>query len=311
MNYFKKGTHLAATVIPFLPDGQIDEAGLRNLLTYLSTRKKINGVVFNAHAGEVDSLSYKERQRVIEIGAEEVKSKGKKLIAGISPYPDTNQGGINAAKDAEAIGADALLVMGPRWFGWGIDKTPEIVQSYVEDIARSVKIPIFFFMTGEYAGIKYTKEMLVKLFEIETVIGIKDTTWATFPYEENYRALHALPRKPIVLTGNDTILLYNFLAGADGTLLVLHTLFPELITEMYDSVNDGNLTRAFELHNQQKEITRALFEYPMLKNVSRFKELLKISGKIEHATVRSPLPVLSPEEKARLVELMQNSHLFE
>lgn len=177
MNDFKKGTHLAAAVIPFIPNYKIDETGLRNLLNYLSTRDKISGVVFNAHAGEVDSLSYEERQRVVEIGVEEVKSKDKKVVAGISPYPNTNQGGVNAAKDAEAIGADALLIMGPCWFGWGIDKTPEIVQNYVEDISKSIKIPIFFFMTGEHAGIKYTREMLVKLFDIENVIGIKDTTW--------------------------------------------------------------------------------------------------------------------------------------
>jgi dihydrodipicolinate synthase/N-acetylneuraminate lyase len=104
--------------------------------------------------------------------------------------------------------------MGPRWFGWGIDKTPEIVQNYVQDIAESVKIPIFFFMTGAYAGIKYTREMLVKFFDIENVIGIKDTTWETQPFEENLRALHALSKRPLVLTGNDTLLFYNFLAGA-------------------------------------------------------------------------------------------------
>jgi hypothetical protein len=45
MSDFKVGTHLSATVIPFLPDCRIDEEGLRVLLNYLCTPDKISGVV--------------------------------------------------------------------------------------------------------------------------------------------------------------------------------------------------------------------------------------------------------------------------
>jgi dihydrodipicolinate synthase/N-acetylneuraminate lyase len=80
---------------------------------------------------------------------------------------------------------------------------------------------------------------------------------------------------------------------------------------MYDAVRNGDLSEAKALHEKQKEITHTLFEYPMLKNVSRIKEVLTMTGRISHATVRPPLPTLSPEEKRVIQELIKASQLFD
>ncbi len=57
------GPHLAALVVPFTPQDTVDEAALRGLIRHVAGTKLMNGVVVNAHAGEVASLTLEERRR--------------------------------------------------------------------------------------------------------------------------------------------------------------------------------------------------------------------------------------------------------
>src|SRR3990172_878020 len=61
------GPHLAALVVPFTAQDTVDEAALRGLIRYVAGTKLMNGVVVNAHAGEVASLTLEERRRVVEV----------------------------------------------------------------------------------------------------------------------------------------------------------------------------------------------------------------------------------------------------
>ncbi|MFQ5694243.1 MAG: dihydrodipicolinate synthase family protein, partial [Nitrospinota bacterium] len=199
-------------------------------------------------------------------------------------------------------GADAIMLLGPRWFSWGIG--PEDVYRYVASVAEGGEVPILFFVTGAYAGVRYTPEIVGRLCRVPGVIGIKDTTWTTQGFEANLEAVRKEGRGLKVLTGNDTLLFYNFVAGADGTLLVLHTLFPELIVEMFEAVQNGDVNLAKAVHDRIGPAANALFEPPMLKAVPRMKEALVWAGRMESARVRAPLPELGRQEREALRRLL-------
>jgi len=302
------GPHLAALVVPFTPQDAVDEAALRGLIRYVAGTKLMNGVVVNAHAGEVASLTLEERRRVVEVMVDEAHRHGLQAVAGIDPHPATIAGTIRMGREIEAAGADAILLMAPSWFTWGID--PDVVHGFVKALADAVKTPILFFTMGAYSGVNYTPEIVRRVADVPGVIGVKDTMWSTDGFEANLRVLRQVPRPFTVLTGNDVHLFYNFLAGADGTLLILNVLYPEIVLEMFEGVRSGDIPRARNAHQRQEELARLLFAPPMLKMVPRMKEALALLGRIPRADVRPPLPRLTADERAALRQALTRAKLL-
>ena len=98
---------IPAAILPFLPDGSIDEPDLRRHLDWLASRQGVGGVTVNGHAGEVASLSRDERRRVLAIAAETVAGRVP-VIAGI--YAENWTQAVELAGDAQCENADALLM---------------------------------------------------------------------------------------------------------------------------------------------------------------------------------------------------------
>jgi 4-hydroxy-tetrahydrodipicolinate synthase len=303
------GPHLAALVAPFTPGDTLDEAALRGLIRYVAGTKLMHGVVVNAHAGEVASLTLAERRRVIEVMVDEAHRHGLQAVAGIDPHPATYAGTIQMGQEIEAAGADAILLMAPSWFTWGI--TPDLVHDFVKALADGVKTPILFFTMGAYSGVNYTPEIVRRVAEVQGVVGVKDTMWTTDGFEANLRVLRQVPRPFTVLTGNDTHLFYNFLAGADGTLLILNVLYPEIVLEMFEGVRSGDILRAKNAHQRQEELARLLFAPPMIKMVPRMKEALTMLGRLPRADVRPPLPRLTDAERQALRQALVKAKLLD
>ena len=303
------GPHLAALVVPFTAQDTVDEAALRGLIRYVAGTKLMNGVVVNAHAGEVASLTLEERRRVVEVMTDEAHRHGLQAVAGIDPHPATYAGTIRMGQEIEAIGADAILLMAPSWFTWGVN--PDVVHDYVKALGDAVKTPILFFTMGAYSGVHYTPEIVRRVAEVPRVVGVKDTMWTTDGFEANLRALRQVPRPFTVLTGNDTHLFYNFLAGADGTLLILNVLYPEIVLEMFDGVRSGDIQRARNAHQRQEELARLLFAPPMLKMVPRMKEALAMLGRLPSADVRPPLPRLTGTERGAIRQALIRAKLLD
>jgi 4-hydroxy-tetrahydrodipicolinate synthase len=295
--------HLAACVVPFTDSGEIDREGLKGQVAGIAETGLINGFVVNAHAGEGDSLTYEERMQVVEVVAQTAKSHGLLTVAGISPYPDTTEGAIRVSRDSLEHGADASLMMAPCWFSWGIDGP--LVRKFCEDILGAVDLPMLFFVMGSYSGVNYTTEVVREICQVPGVVGVKDTTWTTASFENNLHGIRELDRDVAVLTGNDTILFYNFLAGADGTLLIFHTLCPDLIVGMFDAVKKGDISAAKTLHEKVDCLARVLFEPPMINMVPRMKAALYLSGKVPSMVVRAPLDVPGIETLERIRKALE------
>jgi dihydrodipicolinate synthase/N-acetylneuraminate lyase len=100
-------------VVPFKSNLSLDEEGLRRVCKHLLKLDGIDGLVVNAHASEVDSLTNEERIRMVEIVCEETHAKDRKVVSGVVPFPGSNAGAVLTARTLEKAGADALLLLGP------------------------------------------------------------------------------------------------------------------------------------------------------------------------------------------------------
>jgi len=305
------GKHLAAVVAPFKSDLSLDEHALRRVCRHVLELGGIDALVVNAHASEVDSMTTEERVRMVEVAGEESRAKNRKIVSGVVPFPGSNAGAVATARAMEKAGADSLLLLGPGWFTWGVQMLPEVVETYVRDVASAVSVPVLYFVAGDYTGIKYTPELVQRICSVDNVVGIKDTMWTPQGFDANLKAIRGLGKPMEVLTGNDTCLYENFLSGADGTLLILHCLLGAPIMEMFDAVKKGDTGRGLNIHRTYERLVELLFQPPMIRMPSKMKYALSLIGVLPEATTRPPVPPPSDEEKEAIRAEMERLGFFD
>jgi 4-hydroxy-tetrahydrodipicolinate synthase len=196
----------------------------------------VGGVVVNGHAGEVTALDRAQRVRIIEL-ARLAAPVGCHVIAGIESLSTT--GAIELVKDAKEAGADAALVFPP--FDYfprkGMARTVEAPVRFFSAIAEAVDFPLIVFQYPLWTDISYTTETLVKLAEIDTVIGVKNASWDVPTYKEQYDALEG---KVAVLAAADGPELIDMLAhGADGALIGVSNVGTALWARVVRACLDG------------------------------------------------------------------------
>lgn len=300
------GRHLAALVVPFKSNSDIDEAALKRVCKFMLDVDGIDGLVVNANAGEVDALSEEERVQVLRIARDEAHAAGKLVVGGVVPFPGTNAAAARTAKTMEQEGADALLLLGPTSFARGVDAMPEVAGQYARDVASAVKVPIIYFMQGPMSGINYTPETVRQICSVDNIVAIKDTMWTPQGFDTNLKLLRKLGRDTVVLSGNDNCLFHNFNSDADGTLLILHLVMARAILDMEKAVLANDLLAARAIHERHEALVGLLFARPMLKMASRVKFALVQMGVIPSDATRLPVPPVSAEEgKAIAAQLSQ------
>lgn len=298
------GRHLAALVVPFKSNFEVDDAALRQLCQFMLKVDGIDGLVVNANAGEVDALSEEERVHVLRVARDEAHAAGKLVVGGVVPFPGTNEAAVRTARTMQDEGADALLLLGPTSFARGVDATPEVAGQYARDVASSVRVPIIYFMQGPMSGINYTPETVKQICSVDNIVAIKDTMWSAQGFDTNLKLLNKLGRGTVVLSGNDNCLFHNFASGAQGTLLILHLVMADAILKMEAAVLSNDLDTARSIHEKHEALVALLFARPMLKMASRVKFALKQMGVIPSDLTRSPVPAVSAAEaKAIAAEL--------
>ena len=211
---------LPAANLPMFPDTSIDEEAYRNHLRWLRTFD-IGGLVISGHAGELESLTAKEKIRVAEIARAEIPSH-LPMVVGCTGLSTREL--IECARDAKAAGADGLLVMPIPHLAFGAVDRPDLVVPVFEALAEAVDLPIIVFRYGAKTGLMYSVEVLLKIAEkVPQVVAIKDSS---FEYEPAWVAFQDFPRKINFLVAHGSLFLIRF-ATSDGAVSSFSNVAPE------------------------------------------------------------------------------------
>lgn len=149
-------------VTPFGTDGEVDLGRFRaHVRMQLDTPAR--GVFAACGTGELFSLTLGEQQAVVEAAVQE--SGGvKPVIAGVA-YGTALA--IEMAQAAEAVGADAVLVLPP----YLVKADQDGLYTHYAKIAASVKIGVIPYQRDNAV---LSTETAVRLADIRNVIGLKD-----------------------------------------------------------------------------------------------------------------------------------------
>jgi dihydrodipicolinate synthase/N-acetylneuraminate lyase len=297
---------IPATVLPMTQDYQIDEPGLRRYIAWL-IEQGVAGLAINADTGEGPHLSPAERMRVLTIVADEVSGRVP-IIAGLGASYTAQA--VELARQAQAAGADALLVFPiPAFQGLPLD--PEVPYRYHAAIADAVDIPLILFqLQPALGGCLFSREALIRLVKIESVIAMKEASFDAIKFLETKAVLEQVPRQIMLLTGNDNFILGSFVLGAEGALIGFGTLATAMQAQMVKAWHQGDLTEAFRLGQIIQPLADAIFAQPVRNYRARMKEALVMLGILYRATVRPPLLPVSDAERQDVRRALQRAGLL-
>jgi len=275
-----------ALATPFDHAGHIDENAFRRLIR-AQIKGGVSGLVACGSTGEAATLTHEEYRRVITICLEE--SRGDvPVIVGVGT--NATWKAVETAREAESLGADALLVLAPYYN----KPTQDGLVRHFVTVARSTRLPIMVYNIPGRTAVNILPATLAKMARAcDNILAVKEASGSLDAVSE---ILNLLPAPFCVLSGDDSLTLGMMAAGATGVVSVVSNIAPRQTQALCQAMMAGDLAKARKLHLKLFPLIKSLF---VETNPIPVKQALSWMG-YGYATPRLPLTALSAHAKVAL-----------
>lgn len=273
-----------ALITPF-KKGKVDLNALDALLER-QIAAGVAAVVINGTTGEPSTMSHAERTKVLSRAISQVNGRIK-VIAGAGI--NNTHTAIDYAKEAEQLGADAILSVTPYY-----NKCTQkgLIAHYTEQ-AKHVNLPVILYNVPGRTGVNILPQTAKELAEIDNIVAIKE---ASGNIEQVIETARLTVGKMDVYSGDDGLVVPMMTAaGALGVISVASNVFPELMVEMCNACLNGKIKKARDIQYKISPAVKALFAEV---NPIPVKYGASILGLCENE-LRLPL---TPMEKTELID---------
>lgn len=269
-----------AMVTPFDAQGQVDYAGLENLINYLIDNG-INYLVSLGTTGESATLSKEEKKKVWAFTAQ-VVNKRVNLVAGIGG--NNTYEVVDAVKEFDTTGYDAILSASPHYN----KPIQEGIYQHYKAIAEASPLPIILYNVPGRTGSNMTAETTVRLAnDFKNIIGIKE---ASGNFDQFNQIMRDKPADFLFISGDDPVTLPMIALGAVGVISVVGNAVPRQFSDMINICLTGDFKAAQKAHYQFIEFTRLMFAEGSPGGVKTALKQLGVCGD----ALRLPLVQVSP-----------------
>lgn len=280
------GRVLSAMVTPMDSDGVIDLEAAQRVASHLVDAGH-DGLVISGTTGESPTTSAEEKDQLLRAVIEAVGDRAV-VIAGVGSNDTAHT--LLSARQAEAAGADGLLVVTPYY-----NKPPQAgLVAHFTAVADATHLPVMVYDIPGRTGLAIAKDTYLRIAEHERIVAVKDA-----------RADFWLATELMLATdlqwysGDDAMNLSHFANGAVGFVGVTSQVAPSAYREMADAVADGRWDDARAVHRRVVPLVNAVMT--ITQGAIMAKAGLKALGLLDSAAVRLPL-VEADAEQTRLVQ---------
>lgn len=242
----------SALLTPVRPNGRIDFEQLSRLMEFVLDAG-VDGICIGGATSEFPHFDVAERRELISFAAQQLRGRGKLIIAiGSSSYFQSLELGRHAA-DA---GSDALMLPMPHFFHYD---QADLVW-FCRRIARELAFPVLIYHLPQFTQHLSLEAVIELINSEEVIVGIKDSSGDP----ESQRLLSsAQSETPFRLfVGNDSLVLDGLRAGWDGVISGISSCCPELLVSLYASVRRGDLEAAEAYNRSLQELIQRVSQLP-------------------------------------------------
>ena len=283
-----------ALVTPFRA-GHVDFPALEALIDR-QIQGKTDALVALGTTGEPASLREGERAEIVECAKEKCNGHIPLIVGAGSNDTKT---AIRLAREAERLGADALLIVTP-YYNRASDAG---LIAHFTAIADRVNVPVIVYNVPLRTGVRLKAEVVRALSEHPMIRAIKQADSSVQSMAEMIRICGD---RLAVYCGNDDMILPAMALGARGAISVAGNLVPERIAEMTRAGLGGDFERA---RKEQFALTELIRLLGAEVNPIPVKAALSMMRLIEDE-LRLPLVPLEDEKRALLKAELEKLNLL-
>lgn len=275
-------------VTPFEDEDTVNHAVLAELVHWMET----SGVDFFVPCGstsEAPALTHDERREVIETIT---NATDLPVIAGTGH--EALKPTLEATDVAADAGAEATLVLTPHYFG-----APDAgIIRYFQELADRSSLPLYLYSVPPYTGYAMPPDVVSTLATHDRIVGIKDSSGNLTAVQQIISRTATLEFD--VLVGSGSTFAASLNAGADGGILALANVVPDLASDIYRSHVTGDIEASRALNQSLVELNEAI---TTRFGVAGTKAALGLRG-YDAGYPRLPLQPLNPGDREIIEDLL-------
>jgi 4-hydroxy-tetrahydrodipicolinate synthase len=282
---------LTALVTPFGPDGEVDEPTLKELVEW-QIGAGMDGLMIPGGCGEFVNMNDDERIRVVEATVKAAAGRVP-VIAGV--LATNTQHALELTQQAEAVGAAAALVLTPYY----VNPSDEGIYRHFATIAERTSLPIVLYNNPGRTKIDMGVDLLDRLADIPTVVGIKECQRDIGLLSER---IHAVRDRMSYLAGDDDLTIPMYLFGGRGDVGITQLIAPKPQVDLWAALKAGDWAKAVDIH---LNFILPIFAAVLTKNhPAPIKRMMALAG---HPVGEARLPLVSPtaEQEAKIKDTLR------
>lgn len=285
-----------AIITPMHQDASVNYAKLEELIDW-QIAEGTDAIVICGTTGESSTLTIEEHEDVLRHCCSYVNGRVP-VIAGTGS--NDTAAAIDMSQEAEAAGADALLVVTPYY-----NKASQRgLVSHFTAIADSVHIPMILYNVPSRTGTNILPETAARLAEdVENIVGIKE---ASGDITQVTRLASIAGDAIDIYTGNDDQIVPTLSIGGIGVISVLSNVAPKFAHDMVMKYLEGDTQTAMKMQLDSLELIDALF---CEVNPIPVKHAMNLMGR-DVGPLRPPLYDMEPKNLERLQKALADFGLL-
>lgn len=291
------GRLITAMVTFFHEDGSLNADGTAEFASWLLDHGS-DAILVSGTSGEAPTMTYAEKEELFTKVIAKVNGRGPVIVGtGSNNTADV----LEMNKLAEKVGADGVLVVGPYYN----KPSQEGFYRHFKTIADQTRLPIVIYNVPGRTGSNIQPATIARLArDCKNIVAIKEAAGNVAQTAELYRLV---PEDFSIYSGDDSLILPFMSVGAVGLISVLSNVNGQLLQDLMQSYERGDVQRARDLNKIMVPQARSMF---LVSNPIPIKEAVTKMTPFDAGVYRLPLCPMTDEEREKVTRAWKESGLL-
>ena len=285
------GVYPAATT-QFAENLSIDIPATQKVQTAL-VEDGVDGLILLGTCGENNSLEPEEKRSVLRAAVEAVGGKVP-LVAGVSEL--TTPRAVDFARDAEAIGVDALMLLPAMVYV----PAPAELHAHFRAVADATTLPIMLYNNPPAYRVALDFGTLERLADMGNVVAIKESA----PDPRRFTDIvNRFGDRYVLMAGLDDIALEGLILGAAGWVSGLTSAFPRESVALFAAFERGDLEQARAIYRWFMPLLHLDAEHDLVQSIKLAEQIMGRGSE----RVRMPRLPLAGSRRAEVIAMVEKA----
>lgn len=253
----------------------------------------VHGLIVMGTVGENNSLDADEKRAVLTATVKTVAGRVP-VIAGVAEL-DTRRAAA-FARDAEAIGADGLMVLPAMVYV----PTQAELAAHFRTVAEATGLPIMLYNNPPAYRVSIGFEALHALSNVPNIVCVKESAPDTRRFTD---LLNEFGDRYVLFAGLDDVALEGLMLGARGWVSGLTNAFPKESLALWDAFKRGDMEKALAIYRWFMPLLHLDADHDLVQSIKLAEQIMGRG----HERVRPPRHPLVGARRAEVVAMVEKA----